>query len=340
MEFLKFLEGLRNPVCDFLFSTITHLGEELFFLVLAILVFWCIDKKGGYFVLISGFIGTILNQSLKLTFRVDRPFVADPNFTIVEAAREEATGFSFPSGHTQNIGTTLGSIGLFFKNNWVRAICAALIILVSFSRMYLGVHYPSDVIVSIFIAATLVVVLYPFFFDDLRFKRRMPWIIGICLLLAVGYVVYACVIPTDLFVGEAALKNLASGIENSAKLLGCIIGLCIIYPLDYFVIKFDTKAPWYGQIMKLVLGLGVLLLLKEGLKTPLMLFFGLFTDSPDFMAKLVRYLIVVVFAGAVWPLTFKFFAGIKIPALDRFGEWVKGLFAKKKVADKENSEKA
>ena len=49
MEFLNFLAGLRNPVFDFIFSLITHLGEETFFLVFAILIFWCVDKRGGYY---------------------------------------------------------------------------------------------------------------------------------------------------------------------------------------------------------------------------------------------------------------------------------------------------
>ena len=331
MEFLKFLEGIRNPVCDFFFSAITHLGEELFFLVLAILIFWCIDKKGGYYVLIAGFVATIMNQCLKLTFRVDRPFVKDTTFTIVESARAEATGFSFPSGHTANIATTLGCIATFFKGTWKKVVCLIIIVLVAFSRMYLGVHTPADVIVSLFISAALVIVLYPFFFDNLRYERRMPWIVGICLILAVGFVVFGQLIPRDLFTTPEHIKNLNSGIENSAKLLGCIIGLCVIYPIERFFIKFETKARWYAQIMKLVGGLGILLVLKEGLKTPLKLFYGLFTESPDFMEKFTRYLIIVVFAGIVWPLTFKFFSNLRIPALDRFGEWVKGLFKREKV---------
>ena len=73
MEFLYFLEGIRNPVFDFIFSLITHLGEETLFLVLAIFVFWCVDKRGGYYVLMTGLIGTVVNQWLKLAFRIHRP---------------------------------------------------------------------------------------------------------------------------------------------------------------------------------------------------------------------------------------------------------------------------
>ena len=102
MGFLKFLEGIRNPVLDVFFSLITHLGEETVFMAVAIIVFWCFSKKDGYYLLSVGFIGTVLNQFLKLLFRIPRPWVKDPTFTIVESARAEATGYSFPSGHTQS----------------------------------------------------------------------------------------------------------------------------------------------------------------------------------------------------------------------------------------------
>ena len=87
MEFLYFLEGLRNPLCDTLFSLITHLGEETVFIVIGILFFWCIDKWEGYYLLTTGLMGTVINQFLKLWFRIPRPWVRDPDFTIVESAR-------------------------------------------------------------------------------------------------------------------------------------------------------------------------------------------------------------------------------------------------------------
>ena len=110
MEFLYFLEELRNPVCDALFSVITLLGEETVFILLGLLFFWCINKWEGYYILTVGLIGTVFNQFLKLWFRIPRPWVRDPNFTIVESAREAATGYSFPSGHTQSALGSFGSI--------------------------------------------------------------------------------------------------------------------------------------------------------------------------------------------------------------------------------------
>ena len=102
MPFLKFLEGLRTPVGDAFFSGITHLGEEIFFIVIGLLIYWCWDKRTGFYLLLVSFAGTICNQFLKMWVRMPRPFELDPTFTVVESARAQALGFSFPSGHTQN----------------------------------------------------------------------------------------------------------------------------------------------------------------------------------------------------------------------------------------------
>lgn len=77
----------------------------------------------------------------------------DPDFQIVEAARADATGYSFPSGHTQNIVGTTASIFASRKETWVRIVCIVLMVLVPFSRMYLGVHTPLDVGVAFLTAA-------------------------------------------------------------------------------------------------------------------------------------------------------------------------------------------
>ena len=71
MDFLYLLEGLRNPVLDKIMLTVTTLGEETVFLVLSLYLLWCVDKYYGYFMLSVGFIGTQLNQMLKVIFKID-----------------------------------------------------------------------------------------------------------------------------------------------------------------------------------------------------------------------------------------------------------------------------
>ena len=100
MSVLYFFESIRCSALDAIFSVITLFGEETALLAIGLIVFWCVDKYKGYYLLSVGFLGIIINQTLKMICRVPRPWVKDPNFTIVESAREAATGYSFPSGHT------------------------------------------------------------------------------------------------------------------------------------------------------------------------------------------------------------------------------------------------
>ena len=321
MEFLYLLESIRNPVFDFIFGTITHIGEETVFLVLAIFFFWCVNKREGYYILTVGLVGTVINQMLKLVFAIPRPWVKDPSFTVVESAVEEATGYSFPSGHTQNVTGTFGAIGRYSRRTPVRIAAVAVILLVAFSRMYLGVHTPLDVGVSLLIGTALTFALYPVFKNEERFEKFMPFVIGISLVITAALMGYF-----PLFSASAGhdATNLASGMKNAYTLTGCTVGLAIVYFVDSTFIKFDTGATWYAQIVKLVLGLGGVLLIKSGLSAPLVSLFG-----NQYVARMVRYLLIVLFAGIVWPLTFKLFARMRISALDRFGAKVVSVFCKK-----------
>ena len=129
MELLYWFESIRSPALDTAMSLITHLGEETFFMVAALFVFWCVDKRRGYYLLSVGFVGTLVNQWLKIVCRVPRPWVRDPRFTIVESARAQAAGYSFPSGPTQSAVGGCGGVARFARPwgcLWLSAWCWCL----------------------------------------------------------------------------------------------------------------------------------------------------------------------------------------------------------------------
>lgn len=298
MAFLYLLEKIRVPVVNEFMLGITYLGDEIAFLVVALILIWCADKRTGYYVLAVGFMGTIANQFMKLWFRIPRPWVLDENFTILEQAREGASGYSFPSGHTQSSVGTFGAIGYTAKNKTIRILCLAAIILVPFSRMYLGVHTPLDVSVAVIMAGILIVGLRPIILDSKK-PRIFPVFLGIMLAVAVGFLCFVELYP---FPTDIDQHNMESGLKNAYTLLGSILGMITVYAVDQKWLKFPTKAIWWAQIIKVAVGLGIVLAVKSGLKAPLETVFGIL------VGRAVRYYLIVIVAGVFWPMTFKWFA--------------------------------
>ena len=299
MTVLRMLESLRVPAMDGLMQAVTELGSEVFFLVVALVLFWCVSKREGYYLLTVGFFGTVLNQFLKLLCRVPRPWVLDPEFTIVESARADATGYSFPSGHTQNSVGTFGVLGRCARRTWVRILCGILMVLVPFSRMYLGVHTPLDVGVALAIGGVLVLALYPVMEEADRRPWVLTWVIAFMVVCSGAFVAYLYLRGDTGATAEDA-ANYASALSNGWKFVGATLGLLATNVLDRKYIRFETQAVWWAQLIKLAVGFGLLLAIRAGLKAPLIALCGGAAE----LAGGIRYLLIVLFAGCVWPLTF------------------------------------
>ena len=293
MDFLYFLEDLRTPLLDSIVSALTHLGGETVFLVAALVVFWCVDKRQGYYLMSVGFMGTLVNQFLKITCRIPRPWVRDPNFTIVEAAREEATGYSFPSGHSTSSVGTFGVLATEGKRLWLRLIAVALCFLIPLTRLYLGVHTPADVLVGGAISLFFIIVLRPVVYRE--DGKHMPTLLAVMLVLSAAFVAYMELFP---FPADVDAANLASALKNSYTLLGALAGMLVVYKADK-KLDFTTEAPFSAQVLKVLLGLVLVLAVKEGLKLPLDLIL-----KGHMAGRAIRYCAVVITAGILWPLAF------------------------------------
>ena len=298
MQMLYWLESIRMPGLNELMLTVTTLGEETAFLVLALIFFWCVDKKKGYFLMAVGFIGTMVNQFLKLLFRIPRPWVLDPNFTILEQAREAAAGYSFPSGHTQMAVGTFGGIAASSEKRWIKAVCVILAVLVGISRMYIGVHTPKDVLVAAATAVLLIVVMRPVIYKN--DGKYIPVLLAVMTAVAAGYLAYVELYP---FPADIDPHNLESGLKNAYTLFGSLTGLIAVYIADEKKLNFSTDAIWWAQILKVICGLLLVLAVKEGLRSPLEALIG-----SKLIARAIRYFLIVIMAGIVWPLSFRWFS--------------------------------
>ena len=297
MNFLRFLEGLRNPFLDGVMSAITLFGEETLFMIAGLIFFWCVDKKRGYYLLFAGFTGTVIIQILKMIFRIPRPWVLDPKFTIVESAREAATGYSFPSGHTQCAADLYGGVARSSKNIWIRIGGIAICLLVGLSRMYLGVHTPLDVGVSLLVAAALIFLLYPIVYRLYDQPKKMYVFISVLFLLTLANLLFVSIYP---FPTDVDPINLADAQKVAWQFFFIMLGMCLIYPIDVHVLKFETRAVWWVQLIKLAGGIAILLALRILLKDPFNALFGVNLGSG------LRYFLIVISAGILWPMTFQF----------------------------------
>lgn len=305
MELLHLLRDISSPLLDKLFLAITFLGDETFFIIIGLIVFWCIDKYEGYYVLSVGFIGTMINQFLKILCRVPRPWVKDPTLRPAKGALSGAGGFSFPSGHTQSSVGSFGSIACFAKKKAVRIAAIVLCVIVPFSRLYLGVHTPQDVLVSLIIALLLIFCLRPIIKRSKEKNGYMWALIGFMTALALAFLVYM-----EFFAPPSLdAHNYSHAYENAYTLTGCVLALWIVYFADSRYTHFETAAPLLGQVLKLLLGIIIVFAIKEGLRAPLAAII-----PHEGAARMLRYFLLVTFAGAVWPATFSYFARLKKPS--------------------------
>ena len=291
MDMLRSIAHIRTPFMDGVMSGVTWLGQEMAFIVIGMIVLWCVDKKYGYRFLCMFISGTFINQFLKAIFMIPRPWVIDKDFNIVESACEGASGWSFPSGHTQSAVLMYGGLAQRIKKAWAYIVAAVLIILVGFSRMYLGVHTLLDVVVSLF-TGVLVIVLCELYFD--RFGDGVgPYTIatGVTAALSLGLIVYI------MMTRDPASEDV-SQVKDACVLFGTAFGLFAGSFVEKKFINFDTKAVWWVQIIKVVLGLAIIMGLRMGLK-PLL---GLISSSP--LTDIVRYFIMSFVGIAVYPLLF------------------------------------
>ena len=300
MGVLYALESVRQPVLDRLLGAVTYLGSEWAFIAIAVAVYWCVSKKHGYYLLAAGVISTAVSQFMKIMCRVERPFVRDPDFTIVESARAGATGYSFPSGHSQSAAAVIGGVARFTERRAVRIVCIVLAALTAFSRMYLGVHYPTDVLGGLAIGLVVMFALYPVFEKSDERPAVVPVVFGVTAVAALAAAAY---VEHRVWPQDIDAENLAEAIKNLYLLGGSAAALAVSAPIERRCIRFDVQAPLWAQALKLVLGVALIFGVRAVCKPVVAAVFGALG-----VGTAVRYFVMVVFVVLVWPLTFPWFA--------------------------------
>lgn len=206
------IQEFRSPALDAVMRVLSLMGEEEFFLFILPLLAWCVEFSAAVRVTAVLLLSFIVNGVLKDTIAHPRPFDLNP---AVQLARADGPGL--PSGHAQSAVVLWGGVAAWARRPWVWAAAAALVGLIGFSRIYLGVHFPTDVIGGWMAGAAL---LTAYLWVQRGFGPAIgPWRPGPQVLLAIALPAgIAFLYPTaDAISATGALAGLVSGVVVQAR---------------------------------------------------------------------------------------------------------------------------
>ena len=261
INILLALQDFRNGAGAFLagfFSKMTWLGELNTALIIMALLYWCVSKDFGAYLLMGWSGNRLVNGMLKVTVCAYRPWIRDARVVPYGDSITTATGYSFPSGHTMNAATVYGG-GAVRKDlpRVLRIVLGLLVLLVAFSRNYLGVHTPQDVLVG---AAAGILVMW-------LTVKLMEWVkihpekdllvvcIGVGLAIAVA--IYAAVKPYPVD-KDAAGKVLVEGAKmanDTFKGVGWCAAFLTGWILERRFVQFSTDISMVKRFTRLAVGL-------------------------------------------------------------------------------------
>ncbi len=292
MEFainiLKAIENIRNPFFDTFFGLITRIGEEVVVFALICLFYWCLSKDTAYKLGFAFFASGIAVQGLKVSFCIPRPFVIDSSLKPVTGAIEAATGYSFPSGHTQSATALFGYLAMTFKRVWIKLLCVFVFLLVAFSRMYLGVHTIFDVTVSILITF-LCVYLINRFSGALLCEKNAKAVSLVLGAISVFLCAYSLILA---LLGHAEIAQ----INDCFKSGGAGLAFAIGYYFEKKYIRFEPKCKSVPlQAAKLVIGVAGALFFKSVIKL---------ISPGSLVIDFLRYFLTILWVVAIYPLIF------------------------------------
>ena len=261
IEILLALQDFRNGPGAFLagfLSKMTWLGELNTAIVILALIYWCVSKDFGTYLLMGWSGNRLVNGMLKVTVCAYRPWIRDARVLPYGDSITTATGYSFPSGHTMNAATIFGG-GAVRKDipRALRAVLGLLVLLVAFSRNYLGVHTPQDVLVGI-VAGILVMYLTVKLMHWIKVHPEKD-ILVVCIGvgLAVLVAIYAAVkpYPTDTDAAGRVIVEGAKMANDTFKGVGWSVGFLTGWILERRFVQFSTDIPMMKRITRLTYGL-------------------------------------------------------------------------------------
>ena len=310
ITYLLFLQDIRHSIHDVptpLMEWISHFAVAYLPLI-AIFIYWCVDKKKGLYILGSLVVCRAVNALLKLTACVYRPWIKDARILPAGDAITRATGYSFPSGHTITAAAGYGGIAAAFRDRGkgLVALCLALIVLTGFSRNYLGVHTPQDVLIGLCLGAAALYGMTRLFARlEAHPEEEDRWLLGGFLFAAAALAYIVCKpYPMDHGPDGALLVDPQRMMRDGFRDMGLLMGFCAGRYVEKRWVRFRVTGVDARGVALALLGIALLSLLQACLNVYMKAAFG------GHWGRLLTSFILVFFAVAVWPAVIGRCAGL------------------------------
>ena len=255
----QFRNGIGGFLSDFMLK-MTFLGELNTVLVLMAVIYWAVDKKLGTYLLMGWSGNRLVNGVLKVTVCAYRPWIRDPRIVPYGDSVKTATGYSFPSGHTMNAATVYG--GMTVRRDMpaaLRTALAVVVALVAFSRLYLGVHTPQDVLVGAAVGMLVMWLIWKMMLWIDGHPEKAAPVLWIGVGLAAAVAVYAGVkpYPEDFDAQGRLIVDGAKMANDTFKGVGWCAAFLTGWYLEHRYVGFSTDIPMTRKLTRAAIGLTV-----------------------------------------------------------------------------------
>ncbi|MBQ7593382.1 MAG: phosphatase PAP2 family protein [Synergistaceae bacterium] len=309
ITYLLFLQDFRIAINDALtpfMEGISLFGITYIYLLPA-LVYWCFNKRNGLYVAASLSLSLMLNPVIKMTACVYRPWIRDARIIPAGDAIATAGGYSFPSGHTMTVTPIYGGLAVISAKTRKKLACliwVVLILLTMFSRNYLGVHTPQDVLVGVTVSSLVLYVVAKIFnyLEANPERENLFLIIGFLLgIAALCYTKFKSY-PMDYVDGNLLVdpeKMKISGVNDMALMLGFTVGRFI----EKNFIKFKPLGWSFRGIILGAIGLAIMAVMIESLQGYCVAYMGAYAG------RIATGFITMFYVVAIWPMVIRIFGG-------------------------------
>lgn len=316
ISYLLWLQGLREGAPQFVQAFFSFMGSEaatVLTMLIPCVMYWCIDKRRSTLALMTYGVSSVFNQLIKNTVCCYRPWIRDPRVVPDSVAIKGATGYSFPSSHTQSSTSVLGSFGWAWREKrWPMAVGLLFALIVGFSRNFLGVHAPQDVLVAFAEGLAFVFVCDGLLAWVEGGEGRDLRVLVLGCVAVVLFLVYVTVKPYPMdYVDGKLLVDPMAMLVDCYKIAGLMVGVLAGWYVERHWVNFETGGLKLIQVLvRLFAGALIALVLYVPVGHAIVGILG------NYAGQLVRHAIVFFVVAAVIPMLF--------PRLD-------ALFAKSEV---------